>query len=151
MTRLDRKRVNCWIFESRTIRSRHKQNPTGVRHLSQLLIDFFTFFTPPCHGIDIERKVPLSTSKFCRKIDFIQVVKRQGRMNQLHLIKAIIGTFLLKGIADMLILTICRHVLSFLGIRAQSLDRPNGFLGFQLIAHQNSRQYHNHHHQHRYS
>ena len=48
-------------------------------------------------------------------------------MNQLHLIKAIIGTFLLKGIADVLILTICRHVLSFLGIRAQSPDRPNGF------------------------
>ena len=27
----------------------------------------------------------------------------------------------------------------------------NGFLGFQLIAHQNSRQYHNHHHQRHYS
>ena len=48
-------------------------------------------------------------------------------MNQLHLIKAIIGTFLLKGIEDMLVLTICRHVLSFLDIRAQSPDRPNDF------------------------
>ena len=119
--------------------------------MSQFLIDFSSLITSTRHSIDIERKVPLATCKFCRKIDFIQIVKRQGRMNQLHLIKAIIGTFLLKGIADMLVLTICRHVLSFLDIRAQSPDWPNDFLRFQLIAYQNSRQCHSLHHQRRYS
>ena len=151
MTRFDRKRVICWILEGCTIRTRHKQNPTGFCHLSQLLIDFSPLFAPTCHGIDIKRKVPFSTSKLSRQINLIQVIKRQGRMNQLYLIKAIIGTFLLKGIADVLVLTICRHVQSFLGIRAQSPDRPNDFLRFQLIAHQNSRQSHSHHHLHRCS
>ena len=72
-------------------------------------------------------------------------------MNQLHLIKAIIGTLLLKGIADVLILRFVVMSYPSWYKELKSPDRPIGFLGFQLIAHQNSRQYHSHHHQHRYS
>ena len=54
MVFFDRIRLIVRILQPCTVRTSHKENPTGFGHCCQLLIDLFGPFTPTCHGIDIK-------------------------------------------------------------------------------------------------